>query len=76
MCKIKYFLFFKKYIHILFWGSVGFWCYFLKSNFKLMNSNKLKNNLTTETKEQSKKSKLDLLTNENDFLVKNLKKAG
>ena len=38
--------------------------------------NKLKNNLTTETKEQSKKSKLDLLTNENDFLVKNLKKAG
>ena len=41
-----------------------------------MNSNKLKNNLATETKEQSKKSKLDLLTNENDFLVKNLKKAG
>ena len=41
-----------------------------------MNSNKFKNNLTTETKEQSKKSKLGLLTNENDFLVKNLKKAG
>jgi len=41
-----------------------------------MNSNKLKINLTTERKEKSKKSKLDLLTNENDFLVKNLKKAG
>ncbi len=41
-----------------------------------MNSNKLKNNLTTETKEHSKKSRLGLLTNENDFLVKNLKKAG
>ena len=41
-----------------------------------MNSNKLKNNLTTETKEQPNKSKLALLTNENDFLVKNLKKAG
>ena len=61
----------------MFWGSVGFWCYFfLKSNSKLMNSNKSKNNLTTETKEQSKKSRLGLLTNENDFLVKNLKKAG
>jgi len=41
-----------------------------------MNSNKLKINLTTETKEKSKRSKLDVLTNENDFLVKNLKKAG
>ena len=60
----------------MFWRSVGFLCQILKSNIKLMNSNKLKINLTTETKEQSKKSKLDLLTNENDFLVKNLKKAG
>ena len=41
-----------------------------------MNSNKIKKNLTPEIKEQLKKSKLDLLTNENDFLVKNLKKAG
>jgi len=41
-----------------------------------MNSNKIKKNLTPEIKEQLKKSKLNVLTNENDFLVKNLKKAG
>ena len=41
-----------------------------------MNSNKIQNNLTTEIKEKLKKSKFDLLTYENDFLVKNLKKAG
>jgi len=41
-----------------------------------MNSNKIKKNLTTEIKEKLKKSTLDVLTNENDFLVKNLKKAG
>ena len=33
-------------------------------------------NLTTETKKDLKKSKLQILTNQNDFLVKNLKKAG
>jgi len=41
-----------------------------------MNSNKVKNNTTAETKEKLKKSKFDVLTNENDFLVRNLKKAG
>ena len=41
-----------------------------------MSFNKIKNNLTPEIKERFKKSKFDLLTNENDFLVKNLKKAG
>ena len=41
-----------------------------------MNNNKIKINQTTEIKEKIKKSKFDLLTNENDFLVKNLKKAG
>ena len=41
-----------------------------------MNSNKIQNNLTTEIKEKLKKSKFDALTYENDFLVKNLKKAG
>ena len=41
-----------------------------------MNTIKIKNNLTTKMKEKIKKSKLDVLTNENDFLVKNLKKAG
>ena len=41
-----------------------------------MNPNKIKKNPTTEIKEKLKKSKFDLLTNENDFLVKSLKKAG
>ena len=41
-----------------------------------MNINKMEKNLTTEIKKKLKKSKFDLLTNENDFLVKNLKKAG
>ena len=41
-----------------------------------MNFKKLKNNTTSETKEKLKKSKFDVLTNENDFLVRNLKKAG
>ena len=41
-----------------------------------MNTNRFKKYPTTETKERLKKSKFDVLTNENDFLVKNLKKAG
>jgi len=46
----------------------------LTSNF--MNLNETKKNLTPEIKNELKKSKLKVLTNENDFLVKNLKKAG
>ena len=41
-----------------------------------MDSNKIKKNSTTEIKEKLKKSKFVVLSNENDFLVKNLKKAG
>ena len=41
-----------------------------------MKSNKIKKKLTTEYKEEFIKSKLCVLTKENDFLVKNLKKAG
>ena len=33
-------------------------------------------NLNSEIKKELEKSKLEVLTNENDFLVKNLKKAG
>ena len=53
-------------------------CYviFIKLIFKFMNINKIKKNPASEIKEKLKKSKFDLLTNENDFLVKNLKKAG
>ena len=49
---------------------------FFRLTFKIMINNKIKKNPTTEIKEKLKKSKFDLLTNENDFLVKNLKKAG
>ena len=42
----------------------------------LMNQNDTKKNLTLEIIKELKKSKLAVLTNENDFLVKNLKKAG
>ena len=38
--------------------------------------NDIKKDLTSENKKELKKSKFKVLTNENDFLVKNLKKAG
>ena len=41
-----------------------------------MNNNKNKKIQTTLTKEKPEISKFEVLTNENDFLVKNLKKAG
>ena len=41
-----------------------------------MNLNETKKNLTPDTNKELKKSKLEVLTNENDFLVKNLKKPG
>ena len=41
-----------------------------------MNQYEIKKDLTPETKKELKKSKFEVLTNENDFLVKNLKKAG
>jgi len=44
--------------------------------FKLMNPNKIKKISTNEIKGKPNKSKFDILTNENDFLVKSLKKAG
>ena len=41
-----------------------------------MNLNETKKGLNLETKKEVEKTKLKVLTNENDFLVKNLKKAG
>ena len=41
-----------------------------------MNPNVTKKDLNTEIRKDLEKSKLKVLTNENDFLVKNLKKAG
>ena len=37
---------------------------------------KIKTNLASEIKKELQKLKLDLLTNENDYLKKNLKKPG
>ena len=41
-----------------------------------MNLKETNKNLNPEIKNEFKKSKLEVLTNENDFLIKNLKKAG
>ncbi len=41
-----------------------------------MNLKEIKKYLNIELKRELEKSKLEVLTNENDFLVKNLKKAG
>ena len=41
-----------------------------------MNLYETKKNLNPEIKKEFEKSKLKVLSNENDFLVKNLKKAG
>ena len=41
-----------------------------------MNLNEIKKDLNSENKKELGKSKLKVLTNENDFLVKNLKRAG
>ena len=41
-----------------------------------MNQYEIKKYLIPEIKKEFKKSKFEFLTNENDFLVKNLKKAG
>ena len=41
-----------------------------------MYSNETKKNFNPEIKKKLEKYKLKVLTNENDFLVKNLKKAG
>ena len=41
-----------------------------------MNLNETKYDFDPENKKKLKKSKFEVLTNENDFLVKNLKKAG
>ena len=41
-----------------------------------MNLNETKKDLNSKIRKEFEKSKLKVLTNENDFLVKNLKRAG
>jgi len=76
MCKIKYYLLLRKnYPQFFFWITM----IFLSPNnfnYNFMNLNETKKDLSSEIKKGLGKSKLKVLTNENDFLVKNLKKAG
>ena len=77
MCKIKYYLFLRKNYPQFFLGITMISSVFyiiLRTN--LMNLNETKKDLNPQIKKELEKSKLKVLTNENDFLVKNLKKAG
>ena len=61
-------------------STISFWDHYdsiwLQVILNLMNLNKTKKDLNPEIRKELEKSKLEVLTNENDFLVKNLKKAG
>ena len=77
MCKIKYYLLLRKNYPQIFFGITMITNVFkiiLRTN--LMNLNETKKDLNPEIRKELEKSKLEVLTNENDFLVKNLKKAG
>ena len=77
MCKIKYYLLLRKnYPQIFFGITMDFNCLLNILRTNLMNLNKTKKDLNPEIRKELEKSKLEVLTNENDFLVKNLKKAG
>ena len=66
----------KKLSTIFFWDHYDFNCLLVIFTSNPMNLNETKNDLNPEIKKKLEKSKLEVLTNENDFLVKNLKKAG
>ena len=77
MCKIKYYLLLRKNYPQIFFGITMISIVILinlRTNF--MNLNETKKNLNPQIRKELEKSKLKVLTNENDFLVKNLKKAG
>ena len=77
MCKIKYYLFLRKNYPQIFFGitKINFVFYIILRTI-LMNLKEIKKDLNPEIRKELEKSKLKVLTNENDFLVKNLKKAG
>ena len=77
MCKIKYYLLLRKNYPQIFFGITIIAIKFLKiSSSNPMNPNETKKDLNPDIKKELEKSKLEVLTNENDYLVKNLKKAG
>ena len=77
MCKIKYYLLLRKNYPHFFLGITKISVVFLVIlSTNPMNLSGTKKDLNPEIKKELEKSKLEVLTNENDFLVKNLKKAG
>ena len=77
MCKIKYYLLLRKNYPQIFLGIIMIADVFLIIfSTNRMNLNKTKKDMNPGIKKELEKSKLKVLTNENDFLVKNLKKAG
>ena len=76
MCKIKYYLVLRKNYPQIFFRITMIFTEFKTSSPNPMNPNETKKDLNPEIKKELEKSKLQVLTNENDFLVKNLKKAG
>jgi len=76
MCKIKYYLLLRKNYPQFFLGISRITKSFKFLSTNPMNLNETKKDLNPEIKKELEKSKLKVLTNENDFLVKNLKKAG
>ena len=76
MCKIKYYLLLRKIYPQFFLGISRILIVFINLRSNSMHPIEVKKNLNPELKKELKKSKLEVLTNENDFLVKNLKKAG
>ena len=77
MCKIKYYLLLRKNNPHFFLGITKISIVFLIIlSTNPMNLNETKRDLNPEIKKKLEKSNLEVLTNENDFLVKNLKKAG
>ena len=67
---------FKKKLSTIFFGDQYDLKGFQILSTNPMNLNETKKDLNPEIKKELEKSKLEVLTNENDFLVKNLKKAG
>ena len=67
---------FKKKLSTFFFGDHYDFKVFKILSTNPMNLNETKKDLNPEIKKELEKSKLEVLTNENDFLVKNLKKAG
>jgi len=66
----------KKLSTIFFWDHYDFEGLYIIFSRNLMNLKETNKDLNPEIKKELEKSKLEVLTNENDFLVKNLKKAG